>query len=196
MATYPYHSYMTVEEYLELDRNSPDVRYEYIDGQVRMMSGGTADHATIAGNIFSALRASLRSTSCRVYNSDMRVKVSKMKYVYPDVTVSCDERDRGEIDILQSPTLVVEVLSPGTEGYDRGEKSWCYREHPTIQEYMLVSAQHPVVEVFRRGKNGLWLLATLRLDDEIQLASLGVKFSVQEVYEDIVFPVERYQGPQ
>jgi Uma2 family endonuclease len=179
---------MTVEEYLELDRNSPDVRYEYIDGQVRMMSGGTADHATIAGNIFSILRASLRRTPCRVYNSDMRVKVDQTKYVFPDVSVSCDERDRGEIDILQSPTFVAEVLSPSTEGYDRGEKSWYYREHPTIQEYILVSAQHPVVEVFRKGKNGLWLLSTLRLNDEVQLASLSVNFSVKEVYEDIVFP--------
>jgi Uma2 family endonuclease len=187
MATHPHHSYMTVEEYLELDRNSPDVRYEYIDGQVRMMSGGTADHATIAGNIFSILRAALRRTSCRVYNSDMRVRVSETKYVYPDVTVSCDEKDRGQIDILESPTFVVEVLSPGTEGYDRGEKSWYYRAHPTIQEYMIVSAHHPVVEVFRKGKDGLWLLSTLRLNDEVQLASLEVNFPVKEVYEYIVF---------
>lgn len=191
MATYPHHSYMTVEEYLELDRNSPDVRYEYIDGQVRMMSGGTADHATIAGNIFSILRTALRSTPCRVYNSDMRVKVAQTKYVYPDVSVSCDERDRGEIDILQSPTFVAEVLSPSTEGFDRGEKSWYYREHPTIQEYMIASAQYPVVEVFRKGKNGLWLLSTLRLNDNVQLINLGVNFSVSEVYENIVFPERR-----
>jgi Uma2 family endonuclease len=182
---------MTVEEYLELDRNSPDVRYEYIDGQVRMMSGGTADHATIAGNIFSILRTALRSTPCRVYNSDMRVKVTQTKYVFPDVSVSCDERDRGEIDILQSPTFVAEVLSPSTEAFDRGEKSWYYREHPTIQEYMIVSAQYPVVEVVRKGKNGLWLLSTLRLNDNVQLTNLGVNFSVSEVYENIVFPERR-----
>jgi Uma2 family endonuclease len=191
MVTDPHQSYMTMEEYLELDRNSPDVRYEYIDGQVRMMSGGTADHATIAGNIFSILRTALRSTPCRVYNSDMRVKVTKTRCVYPDVTVSYDEKERGQIDILQSPTFVAEVLSPSTEGYDRGEKSWYYREHPTIQEYMIVSAQYPVVEVFRKSKGSLWFVSTLHFNDEVQLTSLEVNFPVKDVYENIVFPEGR-----
>jgi Uma2 family endonuclease len=123
-----------------------------------------------------------------VYNSDIRVRVAETKYVYPDVTVSCDEKERGQIDILESPIFVAEVLSPSTEGYDRGEKSWYYRAHPTIQEYMIVSAHRPVVEVFRRGKNGLWLLATLHLNDEVQLASLEVNFPVKDIYEYIVFP--------
>jgi len=184
---------MTVEEYLELDKNSPDVRYEYIDGQVIMLAGGTANHSVISGNIYTVLRKLLRGGPCQVYNSDLRIDLDETRYVYPDVSVSCDPRDRGEITVMHSPIVVVEVLSPSTESIDRGDKSLSYREHPTIQEYMLVSTKRPTIEVFRRGKNGLWLLATLRLADEVQLFSLDVRFPVKDAYEDVIFPEGRNQ---
>ena len=178
---------MTVEAYLELDRTSPDIRYEYIDGQVAMMSGGTSDHATIGFNLARIIHDILRGSACRMHNSDMRVRLSPSQYVYPDVSVSCDSQDRGRVDVIQSPCFVAEVLSPGTEGYDRGLKSLCYRACPTIQEYMLVSSERAVIEVFKRQKGDLWLLATLRLNDEVQLTCLNRGFLVQEVYEDILF---------
>jgi Uma2 family endonuclease len=188
MATHSQPSQMTVEEYLELDRKSPDTRYEYIDGHIRMMSGGSIDHVAIRDNVYSILRNLLRGQPCRPYTADIRVRLSATRYVYPDVVVTCDERDRGQVDIIQSPSLVVEVLSPTTEAYDRGGKFLRYRECPTIQEYVLVSSRYPLVEVFRRERNNLWLLSTFQPNDNVQLASLGLSFPLQEVYEGIIFP--------
>ncbi len=134
---------MSVEEYLALDRNSTETRYEYIDGHVTMMAGGTLDHATISLNMASTLRGLLRGSSCRVFALDARVRLSATRYVLPDVTVSCDGRDQGRIDVIQYPHLIVEVLSPSTEDYNRGRKFTYYRECPTIQEYVMVTLPMP-----------------------------------------------------
>lgn len=179
---------MSVEDYLQLDRSSIEIRYEYIDGYVTMLAGGTLDHATIGANIISILRRLLRGSPCRVFTSDARVRLSRTRYVYPDASVSCDEQDRGQSDIVQSPRLVVEVLSPSTEGYDRGRKFGYYRECSTIQEYLLIDAQRPMVEVYRREKHDLWILRAFRLDDEVELVNLSLNFPVSAVYEDVVFP--------
>lgn len=184
----PHNTHMSVEEYLQLDSQSMDVRYEYIDGQVYMMSGGTANHSAIAVNLTSLLRGLLRGHTCRVYNSDLRVQVAEERYVYPDVTVSCDERDRGEVELVRSPRVVIEVLSPTTEAYNRGLKFAYYRECATIQEYVLVNTAYPAIEVCRRQKNNWWSFQTYRPGDEVELFSLGVRFSANIVYEDIVFP--------
>lgn len=153
-----------------------------------MLAGGTLDHATISLNVATILRSLLRNSSCRVFTSDARVRLSSTRYVYPDVTVSCDSRDRGRIDIIQFPRVVIEVLSPGTEDYDRGRKFTYYRACPTIQEYVLVNTEYRAVEVCRREKNDLWSFLTFNLGDEVELTSLGVAFFVAEVYEDVIFP--------
>lgn len=188
MMALPHHRSMSVEDYLQLDRSSIEIRYEYIDGYVTMLAGGTLDHATIGANIISILRRLLRGSPCRVFTSDARVRLSRTRYVYPDASVSCDEQDRGQSDIVQSPRLVVEVLSPSTEGYDRGRKFGYYRECSTIQEYLLIDAQRPMVEVYRREKHDLWILRAFRLDDEVELVNLSLNFPVSAVYEDVVFP--------
>jgi Uma2 family endonuclease len=190
MTALPRRSTMSVEEYLQLDRSSIDTRYEYIDGHVIMMAGGTLDHATISANIISVLRNLLRGSPCRVFTTDARVRLSETRYVYPDVSVSCDPQDRGRVDIVQSPRLVVEVLSPSTEATDRGRKLAYYRQCPTVQEYMLINYQYPSVELYRREKNTLWTYHVFEVDDDIELASLGVRFPVTAVYEDVVFPPE------
>lgn len=190
MAALPHRRTMSVEEYLELDRNSLETRYEYIDGEVRMMAGGTLDHATISLNVATILRSSLRGRSCHVFPSDARVRVSETRYVYPDVTVSCDGRDRGQGDIVQSPHLVVEVLSPGTERRDRVKKSRAYQQCPTIQAYILVNTAYPAVELLRRERNNLWSYHVFGPDDDVELASLEVRFPVAAVYEDVTFPPE------
>ncbi len=190
MTALPRRSTMSVEEYLQLDRSSIDTRYEYIDGHVIMMAGGTLDHATISANIISVLRNLLRGSPCRVFTTDARVRLSETRYVYPDVSASCDTQDRGRVDIVQFPLLVVEVLSPSTEAIDRGRKLAYYRQCPTVQEYMLVNYQYPSVELYRREKNTLWTYHVLEDDDDIELASLGVRFPVTAVYEDVVFPPE------
>jgi len=188
----PHDPSMSIEDYLQLDRSSIEVRYEYIDGYVTMLAGGTLDHATIGANIISILRRLLRGSPCRVFTCDARVHLSRTRYVYPDASVSCDEQDRGQSDIVQSPRLVVEVLSPSTEGYDRGRKFGYYRECPSIQEYLLIDAQRPMVEVYRREKHDLWILRAFRLDDEVELVNLGVHFPVSTVYEDINDAMIRY----
>lgn len=141
---------MTVQEYFLLEESDPDTRYEYADGHVYMMSGGSANHATISGNIYALLRGLLRGGPCRAYNSDMRVQVSETRYFHPDVTVSCDPRDRGTTDLIQSPRIVVEVLSPSTEVRDRGRKLQYYLACPSIEEYLLVSSRSRRVETYRR----------------------------------------------
>ncbi|HZT98129.1 MAG TPA: Uma2 family endonuclease [Ktedonobacteraceae bacterium] len=194
MAAFPYRRTISVEEYLDLDRSSIGVRYEYLDGEVRMMAGGTLDHATICLTIATLLRSSLRGRSCRVFPSDARVRISETRYVYPDVTVSCDERDRGQSDIVQSPRLVVEVLSPSTERHDRVKKFRAYQQCPTIQEYVLVNTAYPAVELLRRERNNLWSYHVFGPDDEVELTSLEVRFRVADVYEDITFPPEHDNG--
>ncbi len=179
---------MNVEDYLRLDRQSLDARYEYIDGQVYMMSGGTANHSAIAVNLTSLLKSLLRGNTCRVYNSDLRVQLAKEHYVFPDVTVSCDERDRGEVELVRSPRMIIEVLSPCTEAYDRGRKFAVYRECASIQEYVLVNTAYPAVEVCRRQKNNWWSFQTYLPGDNVELLSLGLRFAVDTVYEDVVFP--------
>ena len=190
MVALPRDPSMSVEEYLQIDRSSIETRYEYIDGYVSMLAGGTLDHNTIGANIINILRHSRRGTPCRVFTSDARVRLSSTRFVYPNASISCDEQDRGQSDNVQSPRLVVEVLSPSTEGYDRGRKFGFYRECPTIQEYLLIDAQRPMLEVYRREKHDLWILRAYRLDEDVELTNLGVRFPVSDVYEDVVIMEE------
>src|SRR3954452_10180237 len=117
----PKHIMTSVEEYLKIDEDSYEARYEYIDGDIidiRMLAGGTNNHSKIAGNITTILNNLLSESACSVYTSDARVQLSPSRYVYPDITVSCDEREQGNDKTLLYPRLIIEVLSPGTEAYD------------------------------------------------------------------------------
>ena len=181
---------MSVEEYFRLEENNPDARYEYLDGYVYLMSGGSANHATIGGNIYAILKSLLRGGPCRAYNSDMKVRVSETRYFHPDVTVSCDARDRGTADFIQSPRLVVEVLSPTTEAFDRGRKLQCYTACPTVEEYLLVDPRSMRIEIYRKEQKK-WIYDAFEAGDEVELASLGVHFPVIDAYEDVVFEKER-----
>jgi len=177
---------MSVEEYFELEENNPDTRYEYLDGYVYMMSGGSANHATISGNIYAILKSFLRGGPCRVYNSDMKVRVSEKRYFHPDVTVTCDPRDRGTADLIQSPRLVIEVLSPSTEAHDRGRKLQCYLACPSIEEYLLVDTRSVRIEIYRKEQKK-WVYDAFGADDEVELTTLGVRFPVIDAYEDVIF---------
>ncbi len=141
---------MSVEEYFELEERDPDTRYEYLDRYVYMISGGSANHATIGGNIHDILKGLLRGGSCRVYNSDMKVRVSENRYFHPDVVVTCDARDRGNTDLIRSPRVVVEVLSPSTEARDRGRKLQAYLACPTIEEYLRADFRAMRIEIYRK----------------------------------------------
>lgn len=175
---------MSPEEYLRVVEHDPEHAYEYLDGRVYMMTGGGPDHSIIGSNLNGLLQAFLRGRRCIVYNSDVYVQLSERYRVCPDVTVSCDPRDRGAQEVIRYPSLVAEVLSPTTEARDRGQKSLQYRACPSIQEYLLINSEFPLVEVFRREKQGFWSLYTLGLDDSIELTSLDFRFPVADLYEN------------
>lgn len=178
---------MSFEEYLALVGHDPEHAYEYLDGRVYMMTGGSPDHSIIGSNLNALLQTFLRGRRCIVYNSDVYVQLSEQYRVCPDVTVSCDPRDRGAQDAIRYPSLVAEVLSPTTEARDRGQKSFQYRSCPSIQEYLLISSEFPLVEIFRREKQGFWSLYTLELTDTIELTSIGFRFPVAEIYQNTSF---------
>lgn len=190
MVANPRGLYMSVEEYLELDSNSLEGRYEYIDGYVYMLAGGTANHSIIGGNLITTLNRLQQSHSCAVYTSDMRVRLSKKRYVYPDVTVSCDFRDLGEVSTLEHPRIVFEVLSASTEAYDRGRKFSYYRACSTIQEYVLIDTQQQSVEVFRRETENLWTLHAFSSGDTVELASINVSFPIADLYKNVALADE------
>ena len=178
---------MSLEEYLTLVEQDPEHAYEYLDGRVYMMTGGSPDHSIIGSNLNGLLQAFLRGRRCIVYNSDVYVHLSEHYRVCPDVTVSCDSRDRGALEVIRYPCLVAEVLSPTTEARDRGQKSLQYRSCPSIQEYLLINSEFPLVEVFRREKQEFWSLYTLGRDHTIELSSLGLRFPVVELYQNTSF---------
>jgi Uma2 family endonuclease len=177
---------MTVEEYFRLEENDPNTCYEYVDGHVYAMAGGTANHDTIKSNIQRILWNLLRGSLCRVYSSDMKVFISETRYFHSDVIVSCDPRDRGTVQSIQSPRLVVEVLSPSTEITDRTWKLKNYRAHPTIEEYVLADSKSLKIEIYYK-ENSKWVYDAFEDNEEVVLNSLGVHFFLAEAYIDIEF---------
>lgn len=175
---------MSLEEYLTLVEHDPEHAYEYLDGRVYMMTGGSPDHSIIGSNLNGLLQAFLRGRRCIVYTLDVYVQLSEQYRVCLDVMVSCDPRDRGAQDVIRYPCLAAEVLSPITEARDRGQKSLQYRACPSMQEYLLISAEFPLVEVFRREKQGFWSLYTLGQVDTIELINLDLRFPVVELYQN------------
>jgi len=173
---------MSVEDYLTLNKNSKDARYEYLDGEIRMLAGGSPDHSIIIANLTATIKGPLKGHQCRVYNSDVQLKLSEKRYVFPDITISCDERDRNQKETIRYPRVVVEVLSPTTEATDRGKKAAYYRACPTIQEYVMVDSEEVFVEVHRR-KGEIWTINTFEPGDTITLESLGIQFPIEDAYE-------------
>ncbi len=179
---------MSIEDYFVLDSSSSEARYEFIDGYVYMLAGGTADHSTINGNLLAAFKSALRGGPCRVHTSDLKVKLSEKRYVFPDIAISCDPRDRGKITVMQSPILIVETLSPSTEAYNRRKKFSYYRACVSIQEYVLVDTQQQMVEVYRRDKEPFWKFSAFEAGDQVELTSLGISIPVATIYEDVELP--------
>lgn len=176
---------MSVEEYFELEKQKPDACYEYFDGNVYAMSGGTFNHDTIKSNIQSILWTLLRGKTCRVYSSDMKTKISETRYFHPDIVVTCDARDQGTGDLLKYPRVIFEVLSPSTELKDRIWKLQNYLALPTTEEYILVSSDTCKMEMYRK-EQGKWVYYILGKEDELEL-TMGLHFPVIEAYERIEF---------
>lgn len=181
MAQHKY-SEMDVEDYLILDRNSKNACYEYLEGDLRMLAGGSPDHSIIIANLTAAIKGPLKGGQCRVYNSDVRLQLSERRYVHPDIVVSCDQRDRNQKDAIRYPSVVIEVLSPSAEAIDRGRKAIYYRASPTIQEYMMVASEEILVEIHRR-EGEKWTIYTFEADDLVTLTSLNIEFPIADAYE-------------
>jgi Uma2 family endonuclease len=184
---------MSVEAYLQLDQSTPDAKYEYLDGVARLMAGGSAEHDRIAYNIRAALEENFLSGPCTIFGSDMQTLVGmksdgRPDYYYPDVTVSCDVADRRRGNkLIQAPRIVVEVLSPSTEHIDRGRKLKTYKAYPSVQEIMLVSQFARHVEVYRRGEDDTWTYALYGPDGGVELSSVDVAITMDEIYKRINF---------
>lgn len=181
----------TPEEYLAFDRAS-ETTHEYVNGEIRAMTGGTREHAVVSSNLSGLLHAQLRGRPCEVVGHGLRVRIPVARnYVYPDVAVACGgtQLEDDEHDTMLNPSVVFEVLSPSTASYDRTEKWEMYRRIPTLTDYLLVSQKEPKVERYTRfGEQGLWLFGeTIGLDGSIELESIGCVLHIADIYER-VFP--------
>ena len=190
----PTRRYLTVEEWRELLRTS-EVKYEYHHGWVYAMAGGTADHSAIAINVVRALQDSLGDRPCRVYNSDMAVRLSRAEYRFPDATVTCDERDRGRITEVQSPRMIVEVLSESTERDDRTAKFALARACPSVREYVLIATEYQAVEVYSRSEPA-WLYRSFGPGEIVELPSIEARIPVEQVYRLTEVPPPETQMSQ
>jgi Uma2 family endonuclease len=187
MAMQPARQRMSLEQYLLLVNNS-DRRYEYDDGEVRLMAGGSSIHAAIALNFGVALDLALGDDAvCRPYVTDKLVRVAPTKIVIPDVVVSCDMADHGESQIIDSPVLVVEVLSRSTEMTDRFVKLTLYQAQESIREIVYISQVIQRVETFSRSATG-WLYQQYGAGQSFYLVSLDIEIEVRQLYRRLAVP--------
>ncbi|MCX5744627.1 MAG: Uma2 family endonuclease [Proteobacteria bacterium] len=180
---------MTYAEFL-VHEEASETKHEYVNGEVYAMAGGTIAHGAIAMAIGTELSNALRDRRCRVLSSDVRVRVAATGLsTYPDVTVVCGTIEATPDDPhgVLNPTIIVEVLSPSTEAYDRGAKGAHYRRIPSLREYVLVGHAEPLVEVWRRNERGNWeLFVEARAGEQAELVSCGapITLDVDAIYRD------------
>ena len=183
------HAFLTPEEYLTRERKAL-TKSEYRDGRIYAMPGASRAHNLITAHVTGELYIQLRTRSCEVYPSDMRVKMSAAGlYTYPDVIVVCDEPrfEDSHFDTLLNPTVLIEVLSPSTAAYDRGEKFRRYQYLDSLCEYVLISQDRVRVEHYLQQEQG-WDLTEFRsLADVCQLASIECELSLQAIYAKVQF---------
>lgn len=180
----------TPEEYLKLEERS-QIRHEFVNGDILNMSGGTITHNQITVNVTYALEAAVRKAKlpCRTFVNDMKLRIKKANmYVYPDVMLVCGkpELDGERQDVVQNPTVIVEVLSESTGNYDRSRKFAAYRQIPTLEEYVMIDQSRVSVEVFRRDKTKFWVLEAMEsLKETVRLKSVKIEIPVAAIYEGV-----------
>lgn len=182
-------TYLTPEEFLRLEEESP-VKHEYINGQVYAMAGTTDVHNTIALNLAVSIRNHLRGSGCQVYFADVKVTLEKRnRFYYPDIFVTCDQRDRETSIYKRFPKLIIEVLSESTEAFDRGDKFNDYQTLDSLEEYVIVNYKHQRIETFRRNEQGLWVLQNYTPTAvTFNLQSINLTGLLAEVYDDVAIP--------
>ena len=180
-----------IAAYLEWEAGERE-RHEFLAGETFAMTGTRSTHNTIAGNLFVILKTALRGTPCRTHIEGVKVRIDAANAVfYPDVFVTCAAADLSpQAELFKTaPSLVVEVLSDSTAAYDRGLKFEHYQKLPSLQEYVLIEQDRQHVDLFRKNKQGFWVLYPAGPGDILNLESVGVDLAVETLYEDVVSPV-------
>lgn len=177
-----------IEEYLEME-NAADEKHEYYQGEIFAMSGAKVPHNKITGNLMMRLGLRLKGKKCRPYGSDARIHIPvNTLFTYPDISIICGEvitLNDDDYNVL-NPTVIIEVLSPSTRNYDRGEKFKLYRDIETLKEYILVDSESIHVEVFRLNENRHWELEEYKqLEDTIAIKAVDTTIGVEEIYEGV-----------
>ena len=181
---------MTLEEYLEFDYNA-EGRYEYFDGEVYEMSGGSPEHSLLGNRIGFLLQNQLIDKNCSVYNSEVQIKVPAMlPYRYGDVSALCGKpvyEDLGNQRLLVNPTLIVEVLSPSTEEFDRDLKFKAYKSIESLREYLLINQYKKFVTLYTKHNERFWFQSEYIEGETLKLESLECELSVDAIYQGIIF---------
>jgi Uma2 family endonuclease len=184
----PYYSF---EDYLAAERESTDAKHEYVAGEVFAMTGASFNHNLITANLAGELRQQLKSRPCTVLSNDMRLRIQAADAcAYPDIVVLCDKPAfyDGRKDVLTDATLLAEVFSPSTEGYDRGGKFAIYRNLPSLRQYLLIAQDRCAIDVFTCRPDGRWLLdAYTDPEAAIPCESIGCTLILRDVYDKVEF---------
>lgn len=191
---------LTFEEYVEIEEHN-NQKYEYHDGYIEAMAGGTVEHAVISTNVQSKIWAILddKNGNCQVINSDAKLHIQKKnKYVYPDCMVICGDVERNEEqkEAVTNPTVIIEVLSKSTAAYDRGDKFFTYKKIKSLQQYVLIEQDKPQIDIYTRNKivgeneeNMLWKIERIEgLESFLELTSIDIKVSLKSIYKNVEFP--------
>ena len=177
---------LTPDEYFVWEEKQQE-NYEYIDGQVYAMGGGSVNHSRLAVRFTSLFDTHLENTSCITGNSDLKVNIAETNnYTYPDASVTCDDRDKATTQYITYPCLIVEVLSDSTEAYDRGGKFRLYRNNPVLQDYLLVSSTQIEMDLYHKKETGEWLILNYKKGDIVELKSINLSFPIEQVYRGLV----------
>ncbi len=176
---------MSAEGFLAWDE-SQTIRHEFVRGEVFAMAGAEQAHGVVCGNLYIALRAHLKGTPCHTAMGDMKLRVDAADcYFYPDVMVTCSAADAADTLIKREPSLVVEVLSPSTAAYDRGDKFAAYRLLPSLVEYLVVDPRGRRCDLYRKGADGLWVLHPVEVGQAVALSSVEMTLGANSLWEDM-----------
>lgn len=176
--------YITPEEYLDIERQSP-IRHEYRRGLVYAMAGGTDNHDRLALNLLSLINLHLGDSNCRFHSGNVKVNYQDQFYYYPDAFVTCDPRDRQDRYIKRYPKLIAEVLSPSTQAFDLSEKFADYQQMDSLEEYVLISQESQRVECRRRTSATTWETIVYETGDRVILKSIDLEFAIADLYRGI-----------
>ena len=178
---------LTPEEYFAWEEQQ-ELRHEYLNGEIYAMTGGTVNHSEIASNFNFLLKAHLQNSNCRVLNSDARLNIHESKdYVYPDLSVTCDDRDRLTPQYISHPCLITEVLSPSTAAYDQTGKFKLYRRSPSLINYVLINSEAIEVDVYHINDRGRWEILNYLPGDTVELESINLTLAIEQIYQGIIF---------